>query len=71
MKFTYTPLVNLNNQSSAIANINNNMAAIQTAMEKTLSRDGTSPNAMQSSLDMNGNHILNLPTPTQSTDAVR
>ena len=26
---------------------------------------------MQSSLDMNGNHILNLPTPTQSTDAVR
>lgn len=71
MKFTYTPLVNLNNQSSAVANINNNMAAIQTAMEKTLSRDGTSPNAMQSSLDMNGNHILNLPTPTQSTDAVR
>lgn len=71
MKFTYTPLVNLNNQSSAIANINNNMAAIQTAMEKTLSRDGTSPNAMQSSLDMNGNHILNLPTPTESTDAVR
>lgn len=71
MKFTYTPLVNLNNQSSAVANINNNMAAIQTAMEKTLSRDGTSPNAMISDFDMNGHHILNLPIPTKLTDPIR
>ena len=39
--------------------INANSAATEAAMEKTLSRDGTSPNVMEADLDMNGNNILN------------
>ena len=39
--------------------LNANSAATEAAMEKTLSRDGTSPNTMTADLDMNGNSILN------------
>jgi len=39
--------------------LNSNSAATATAMEKTLSRDGTGPNTMTADLDMNGNSILN------------
>ena len=39
--------------------LNSNSAATVAAMEKTLSRDGTSPNTMTADLDMNGNSILN------------
>lgn len=45
---------------AAITTINNNFAAVETAMEKTLSRDGTTPNQMTADLDMNGNDILNI-----------
>lgn len=58
-KLTLSPLSNLNSQSSAVATINANMEAIEEAMENTLSRDGTSPNPMQSELDMNGYSIIN------------
>lgn len=40
--------------------INANNAAIEAALENTLSRDGTSPNTMSADLDMNGNDILNV-----------
>lgn len=46
-------------ESTAIATINNNSAAIETALENTLSRDGTTPNTMSADFDMNGNDILN------------
>jgi hypothetical protein len=39
--------------------LNSNSAATVAAMEKTLSLDGTAPNAMTADLDMNGNSILN------------
>ena len=42
------------------AAINANNAAIEAAMEKTLSRDGTTPNAMGANLDMNTYDILNV-----------
>lgn len=44
--------------STTATNINNGL--IETALENTLSRDGTSPNQMQADLDMNGNRILNV-----------
>jgi hypothetical protein len=47
---------------SAITTINDNMDAIETAMEKTLSRDGTTPNTMTADLDMDENNILNVNT---------
>lgn len=39
--------------------INSNNALIETALENTLSRDGTSPNQMEASLDMNGYSLIN------------
>lgn len=39
--------------------LNDNFDAIEQALENTLSRDGTSPNALEADLDMNGNSILN------------
>lgn len=43
--------------------INANNARTEVAVENTLSRDGTGPNQMESSLDMNGNLILNQANP--------
>jgi len=62
-KLVTSDLVNLDNRTAAVSTINNNFAAVETAMENTLSRDGTSPNAMGASLDMNSNAIINLPDP--------
>lgn len=48
-----------------------NNRAIEAAIENTLSRDGTSPNDMDSDLDMGGHQIKNLAAPTEDGDAVR
>jgi hypothetical protein len=70
-KVTLTNLVNLQNETTAVNAINTNNQIITLALDNTLSRDGTSPNQMGANLDMNSNHILNLPTPTSNFDAVR
>lgn len=69
-KPTLTDLTSLTNQTTVVNSINNNNTAIEDAFENTLSLDGSTPNSMLADLDMNGNQILNLPTPTTSTDAV-
>ena len=48
-------------QSTAAVNTNN--ALVEAALENTISRDGTAPNTMTGSLDMNGQSILNLGNP--------
>lgn len=48
-------------QSTTAANVNNTL--IEAALENTISRDGTAPNTMTGSLDMNGQNILNLGNP--------
>ena len=48
--------------------INANFDAIEQAFDNTLSRDGSSPNAMEADLDMNSNQILNLPDATTSSE---
>lgn len=70
-KLTLSDLANLANESSAVATINSNSDAIETAVENTLSRDGTSPNEMNANLDMNGYRILNLPPAQNPSDPVR
>jgi len=70
-KLTLTDLASLANETSAIATMNANDALVETAMENTLSRDGTSPNAMSADLDMDSNQILNLPAASSSTEPVR
>lgn len=51
--------------------INDNFNNIQTALERSLSRYGNSPNTMQAILDMNNNEIHNLPKPDGPGQAAR
>lgn len=50
---------------------NTNNGLIETALENTLSRDGTSPNQMEANLDMNSFRVVNLPEPINSNEAAR
>lgn len=68
-KVTLNNLASLQDEASAIATINANFDAIEVAVEKTLSRDGTSPNTMSAVFDANGQRIVNLSEPSVSTDA--
>lgn len=70
-KLTVTKLANLQNDTTATSTINNNLDAIATAMDNTLSRNGAQPNWMGSDLDMNNHHILNLPAPINGTEPLR
>lgn len=60
-KISLQNIANLQNESTVTAAFTANNAAIATAFENTLSRDGTTPNSMSADLDMNSNSILNLP----------
>lgn len=70
-KITLNDVGDLTSFTTAAAVINANSAAIETAMENTLSRDGTSPNTMSNNFDMNSNQILNLPAPATAFSPVR
>lgn len=54
------PLSDVNSRYGSVGALNANFDTIQQGFENTLSRDGTGPNAMEASLDMNGNDILNI-----------
>lgn len=69
-KIPLDDLSSLANETSAIALINNNNAAIEEGFNNTLSRDGTSPNTMEAQLDMNQNRLVNVPNiPTSNNEA--
>lgn len=70
-KVTLTDLANLQNETTAVNAINSNNAVIETAFDNTLSRDGTQPNKMGSTLDMDSHHIVNLPTPGGDFEPLR
>lgn len=70
-KIVLSNIASFQNDSSAVAGYTANNTALTTALDNTLSRDGTSPNQMSASLDMNSNRILNLPTPTSTTEPLR
>ena len=70
-KLVLSDLTNLQNESSATNIINSNSEKIEDAIQNTLSRDGTSPNAMGATLDMNSNRIINLPEPVGAAEPVR
>lgn len=60
-KLTLADVTNiLGNPTSAANTLNSNNTLVEVALEKTLSRDGTSPNQMLADLDMNNNDILNV-----------
>jgi hypothetical protein len=60
-KVNLSNVASLTNESTVITTLANNNVALTAAIENTLSRDGTTPNMMQSDLDMNDNRIINLP----------
>ena len=70
-KVTLSTIANLDNPTTAVSQINANFVAIAAAIEKQLSRDGTSPNSMSANLDTNGYRVINLPAPTANADAAR
>lgn len=70
-KITLTNLVNLENQTTAVNAINANNAVLIPALDNTLSRDGTFPNQMGATLDMNSHPIINLPTPVSNYEPIR
>lgn len=70
-KLTLNDLTNLQNENSVVTKLNNNNTLIETALDNTLSRDGSSPNSMAADLDMDGNAILNLPEATTDTQPIR
>lgn len=60
-KLTLSNVTNISGaESVALGVINANSDAIETALENTLSRNGTSPNSMAADLDMDNNDILNV-----------
>lgn len=70
-KVTLGTITSFVNDTTAANVFNNNMALITTAMDNTLSRDGTVPNQMGATLDMNNNPIINLPAPGSATAPAR
>lgn len=54
----FTP-VDLQSGFASTASLNANFAQLETLSEQWLSRDGTTPNAMNSDFDMNDNDIIN------------
>ena len=70
-KITLADVGSTQSVTSAAATVNSNSAAIETAFENTLSRDGTTPNQMGNTLDMNSNAIINLPSPVSAGSPLR
>lgn len=70
-KLTLSDVGNLIDATTAATTINANSALIETALENTLSRDGTTPNTMSAELDMNSKQIVNLPQPIGATSPLR
>lgn len=70
-KITLNQLSALRNETVTFTAINANSTIIENAINNTISRDGTAPNQMQASLDMNSNHIINLPAPSSANDPIR
>lgn len=63
-------LIDLTSGYNAVNTINSNQDLVETAIENTLSRDGTGPNQMDANLDMNSNRIINLPDAVNNSEPV-
>lgn len=70
-KLVLNDVASLQSESSALQTLAENNAAVENAVENTLSRDGSSPNQMEAPLDMNSNRLINLAAPQSGSDAAR
>jgi hypothetical protein len=72
MAENFTPVVIApTSLQSAVGAINSNFSSLSSMLQDVLSRTGISPNSMSSSLDMNSNRIINLPSPQALSEPVR
>ena len=70
-KLTLNDISNLTgNPLTAETALNQNFTAIEEAIENTLSRDGTTPNYLEASLDANSQRIVNLPYALSGSEPV-
>lgn len=53
-------LTDITGSYASVAALNANFALTETALENTLSRDGTTPNTMLADIDLNNNDLLNV-----------
>lgn len=67
-KFTFTRVASLTNAPTSINGI---ISEIESAFDSFLSRDGATPNQMNTALDMNSKRILNLPAPGSAGEPLR
>lgn len=70
-KVTVQTIDSLQNQTSAILKLNANFNALAEKIDDLVSRDGDSPNQMESAIDMNSYRITNLPEPINGTEPAR
>lgn len=70
-KITLNNVGSLLDYTTAQAAINDNFEIIQDAMDTTLSRDGTAPNTINATVDMNSHQIINLPSPGSNYSPLR
>ena len=69
-KLTLTDMASFVNDSSAVATMNANFALIEAALENTISIDGTTPNSMEASFDLNSNRLINVADGVSGTDGI-
>jgi hypothetical protein len=69
-KLVLDDITQLGNQASALALLNSNYTKIETALENTLSRDGTTPNQMLADLDMNSRRVINAGVAINDNDLI-
>lgn len=70
VKISLQNITDLQNEGTVVSAFNNNNALIRAAVDNTLSRDGTSPNQMNTPLDMNSKQIINLVDATTDQEPV-
>lgn len=63
-------LTTLTTNFSSVQALNANFTKIVTALENTVSRDGSTPNTMSADFDVNSNKLINLANATNNQDAV-
>jgi len=70
-RITLNDVGNLIDATTAQTTINNNNTIIENAFDNTLSLNGTTPNQMLNSLDMNSQQMINLPNPATGNSPLR
>lgn len=65
-------VTNFTNDNSAVAQVNANSVTVTTALNNTVSLDGSAPNVMSGNVDFSGGgRIINLPAASSPTEPVR